>query len=59
MYMDEQSKQDIKDILVQFDRSLLVTDPRRNEPKKPRSFSDAAPGPDSRSVAYCAVRCSA
>merc|ERR1712020_8142 len=29
-YVDEQ----IKDILVQFDRSLLVADPRRNEPKK-------------------------
>merc|ERR1719228_46863 len=33
-YVDEQSKQEITDILVQFDRSLLVADPRRNEPKK-------------------------
>merc|ERR1711997_464774 len=33
-YVDEQSKQEIKDILVQYDRSLLVADPRRNEPKK-------------------------
>merc|ERR1719244_497227 len=33
-YVDEQSKQEIKDILVQFDRSLLVADPRRNESKK-------------------------
>eukprot|EP00088_Acartia_fossae_P066231 TRINITY_DN819_c0_g2_i1.p1 TRINITY_DN819_c0_g2~~TRINITY_DN819_c0_g2_i1.p1 ORF type:complete len:148 (-),score=44.33 TRINITY_DN819_c0_g2_i1:97-540(-) len=33
-FVDEQSKQAIKDILVQFDRSLLVADPRRNEPKK-------------------------
>merc|ERR1711864_7514 len=33
-YVGEQSKQEIKDILVQFDRSLLVADPRRNEPKK-------------------------
>ena len=33
-YVDEQSKQEIKDILIQFDRSLLVADPRRNEPKK-------------------------
>merc|ERR1712083_1102475 len=33
-YVDEQSNQEIKDILVQFDRSLLVADPRRNEPKK-------------------------
>ena len=28
-YVDEQSKQEIKDTLVQFDRSLLVADPRR------------------------------
>merc|ERR1712095_125751 len=33
-YVDEQSKKEIKDILVQYDRSLLVADPRRNEPKK-------------------------
>merc|ERR1739840_38068 len=33
-YVDEQSKQEIKDILVQFDRSLLVADPRRCEAKK-------------------------
>nr|ALS04339.1 40S ribosomal protein S16 [Acartia pacifica] len=33
-YVDEQSEQEIKDTLVQFDRSLLVADPRRNEPKK-------------------------
>merc|ERR1712134_128646 len=33
-YVDEQSKKEIKDILVQFDRSLLVADPRRCEPKK-------------------------
>merc|ERR1712080_391239 len=33
-YVDEQSKQEIKVILVQFDRSLLVADPRRCEPKK-------------------------
>jgi small subunit ribosomal protein S16e len=33
-YVDEQSKQEIKDTLIQFDRSLLVADPRRNEPKK-------------------------
>merc|ERR1712203_129250 len=32
--VDEQSKQEIKDTLVQFDRSLLVANPRRNEPKK-------------------------
>merc|ERR1712080_631060 len=33
-YVDEQSKKAIKDILVQFDRSLLVADPRRCEAKK-------------------------
>ncbi|EKX31756.1 small subunit ribosomal protein S16e, cytoplasmic [Guillardia theta CCMP2712] len=33
-YVDEQSKREIKDTLVQFDRSLLVADPRRCEPKK-------------------------
>mmetsp|Transcript_26813 Transcript_26813/g.66064 ORF Transcript_26813/g.66064 Transcript_26813/m.66064 type:complete len:147 (-) Transcript_26813:77-517(-) len=33
-YMDEQSKREIKETLVQFDRSLLVADPRRCEPKK-------------------------
>merc|ERR1712165_461866 len=33
-YVDEQSKKAIKDILVRFDRTLLVADPRRCEPKK-------------------------
>merc|ERR1711915_888470 len=33
-YVDEQSKKTIKDTLVQFDKSLLVADPRRCEPKK-------------------------
>ena len=33
-FVDEQSKKEIKDILVQFDRSLLVADPRRCEAKK-------------------------
>ena len=32
--VDEQSKKAIKDILVQFDRTLLVADPRRCESKK-------------------------
>ncbi|WP_306415792.1 30S ribosomal protein S9, partial [Escherichia coli] len=31
-YVDEASKKEIKDILVQYDRSLLVADPRRCEP---------------------------
>ncbi|KAI8908038.1 ribosomal protein S5 domain 2-type protein [Gorgonomyces haynaldii] len=33
-YVDEASKQEIKDILVRYDRTLLVADPRRCEPKK-------------------------
>ena len=32
--MDEASKKEIKDILLAYDRSLLVADPRRAEPKK-------------------------
>jgi len=33
-YVDEQSKRAIKETLVQYDRTLLVADPRRCEPKK-------------------------
>merc|ERR1712063_3145 len=33
-YVDEASKQEIKDILLSYDRTLLVADPRRREPKK-------------------------
>ncbi|KAL2653121.1 hypothetical protein R1flu_021249 [Riccia fluitans] len=33
-YVDEQSKKEIKDILIRYDRTLLVADPRRCEPKK-------------------------
>ncbi|KAK7368356.1 hypothetical protein VNO80_10381 [Phaseolus coccineus] len=33
-YVDEQSKKEIKDILVRYDRTLLVADPRREECKK-------------------------
>ncbi|KAI8821096.1 ribosomal protein S5 domain 2-type protein [Fimicolochytrium jonesii] len=33
-YVDEASKKEIKDLLVQYDRTLLVADPRRCEPKK-------------------------
>lgn len=33
-FVDEASKKEIKDILVHYDRSLLVADPRRCEPKK-------------------------
>ena len=32
--VDEASKKEIKDILAQYDRSLLVADPRRCEAKK-------------------------
>merc|ERR1712212_880760 len=33
-YVDEASKKEIKSILANYDRSLLVADPRRTEPKK-------------------------
>eukprot|EP00467_Chlorarachnion_reptans_P024644 CAMPEP_0114488478 /NCGR_PEP_ID=MMETSP0109-20121206/1353_1 /TAXON_ID=29199 /ORGANISM="Chlorarachnion reptans, Strain CCCM449" /LENGTH=148 /DNA_ID=CAMNT_0001664877 /DNA_START=14 /DNA_END=460 /DNA_ORIENTATION=+ len=33
-YVDEATKTEIKDILLSYDRSLLVADPRRREPKK-------------------------
>jgi len=33
-YVDEASKKELKDILIQYDRTLLVGDPRRCEPKK-------------------------
>jgi small subunit ribosomal protein S16e len=33
-YVDEVSKKEIKEILLSYDRSLLVADPRRTEPKK-------------------------
>mmetsp|Transcript_19391 Transcript_19391/g.45168 ORF Transcript_19391/g.45168 Transcript_19391/m.45168 type:complete len:147 (+) Transcript_19391:83-523(+) len=33
-YIDEASKKEIKDLLMGFDRSLIVADPRRCEPKK-------------------------
>lgn len=32
--VDEQSKKELKDQLVAYDRYLLVADPRRREPKK-------------------------
>ena len=33
-YVDEESKRMIKDTLLQYDRTMLVADPRRAEPKK-------------------------
>ncbi|EHA8589656.1 hypothetical protein COCNU_scaffold011788G000010 [Cocos nucifera] len=33
-HVDEQSKKEIRDILVRYDRTLLVADPHRCEPKK-------------------------
>ena len=33
-YVDEAQKKEIKDILTAYDRTLLVADPRRMEPKK-------------------------
>lgn len=32
--VDEQSKKVLKDLLLAYDRNLLVADPRRKEPKK-------------------------
>ena len=32
--VDEAAKDEIKSILLEYDRSLLVADPRRREPKK-------------------------
>ncbi|XP_072048053.1 small ribosomal subunit protein uS9 [Amphiura filiformis] len=42
-YVDEASKKEIKDILITYDRSLLVSDPRRCEAKK-----FGGPGPRAR-----------
>ena len=33
-YVDEASKRELRELLVGYDRSLLVADPRRTEPKK-------------------------
>jgi len=33
-FVDEQSKKESKDVLLRYDRTLLVADPRRCEPKK-------------------------
>eukprot|EP01090_Pellita_catalonica_P016117 TRINITY_DN453_c0_g1_i3.p1 TRINITY_DN453_c0_g1~~TRINITY_DN453_c0_g1_i3.p1 ORF type:complete len:173 (+),score=23.29 TRINITY_DN453_c0_g1_i3:75-521(+) len=33
-YVDESEKNEIKNILLSYDRTLLVADPRRTEPKK-------------------------
>lgn len=33
-FVDEHTKRQLKEKLIQYDRSLLVTDPRRCEPKK-------------------------
>lgn len=33
-YVDEAARRQIKDMLLEYDRSLLVADPRRCEPKK-------------------------
>lgn len=32
--VDEASKKEIRDQLIRYDRTLLVADPRRSEPKK-------------------------
>jgi small subunit ribosomal protein S16e len=33
-YDDESTKRELKELLLQYDKSLLVSDPRRCEPKK-------------------------
>ena len=33
-YEDESTKREMKDLLLQYDKGLLVADPRRCEPKK-------------------------
>ena len=33
-YHDESSKRELKELLIQYDKGLLVADPRRMEPKK-------------------------
>merc|ERR1712046_343541 len=33
-YVDEAAKREIKNVLMEYDRTLLVADPRRPEPKK-------------------------
>lgn len=33
-YHDEASKRELKELLIQYDKGLLVADPRRQEPKK-------------------------
>ena len=33
-YYDEQDKRELKELLIQYDKLLLVADPRRCEPKK-------------------------
>jgi small subunit ribosomal protein S16e len=32
--VDEAQKKELRDLLISYDRSLLVSDPRRAEPKK-------------------------
>ncbi len=55
-FVDEASKKEIKDILMDYDRALLVADPRRCEPKK-----FGGPGARARyqkvihSIIYCLV----
>ena len=47
--VDETSKQEVKSVLQQYDRSLLVSDPRRCEPKKCASVRLR----DVSAVSYC------
>ncbi|CAG8439480.1 21294_t:CDS:2 [Rhizophagus irregularis] len=50
-YVDEAQKKEIKDTLIHYDRSLLVADPRRCEPKK-----FGGPGARARSLASKSIK---
>nr|GEW10041.1 40S ribosomal protein S16 [Tanacetum cinerariifolium] len=54
-FVDEESKKDIKDVLVRYDRTLLVADPRRCEPKKfgRRGYNTPIFGTMQRSIYGC------
>ena len=49
--VDEQSKKEIKDLLLSYDRTLLVADPRRCEPKKCAQHTPVCPVASARTKA--------
>ncbi len=52
--VDEQAKKEIKEVLVKYDRTLLVADPRRCEPKK---CGPGLPAPAALSITGCSLSC--